>query len=126
MGMGGMIDFLFLASGIYLIYSAVMAKRKGSIAANVMLSKGANENDIKDKVGFIDYMYKKIILAGVMIIFASLIHLINDYYVHSIQLTWVGIVVILLALAIYTFTFMRGRKRYITQANGKNKSQKAN
>lgn len=123
MGMGGMIDFLFLASGIYLIYSAVMAKRKGSIAANVMLSKGANEHDIKDKVGFIDYMYKKIMLAGVMIILASVIHLVNDYYIHSIQLTWVGIVVILLALVIYTFTFMRGRKRYMVQGTGQNKSR---
>lgn len=117
MGMGGMIDFLFLASGIYLIYSAVMAKHKGNIAANVMLSKNISENDIRDKVGFIDYMYKKILLAGVMIILASVIHLVNDYYIHAIQLTWIGIAMILLALAIYTFSFMRGRKLYIDQRN---------
>ena len=117
MGMGGMIDFLFLASGGYLIYSAVMAKHKGNIAANVMLSKNTNENDIRDKVGFIDYMYKKIFLTGVMIILASVIHLVNDYYIHSIQLTWIGIAMILLALAIYTFSFMRGRKLYIDQRN---------
>ncbi|MBD5524679.1 MAG: hypothetical protein HDR04_09710 [Lachnospiraceae bacterium] len=117
MGMGGMIDFLFLASGVYLIYSAVMAKHKGNIAANVMLSKNTNENDIRDKVGFIDYMYKKIFLTGVMIILASVIYLVNDYYIHSIQLSWIGIVMILLALAIYTFSFMRGRKLYIDQRN---------
>lgn len=121
MGMGGVIDFLFLACGIYLIYSAVMAKKKGNIAANVMLSKNANENDIKDKVGFIDYMYKKILLAGVMIIAASVIHLINDYVIHSIQLTWIGIAVILAAIVIYTIAFMRGRKIYIMQATGQKK-----
>lgn len=122
MGMGGMIDFLFLASGIYLIYSAVMAKHKGNIAANVMLSKDANENDIRDKFGFIDYMYKKILSAGVMIILASAIHLVNDYYIHSIQLTWIGIALILLALAIYTFAFLRGRKMYMDQRNSQKKS----
>lgn len=121
MGMGGMIDILFFACGVYLIYSAANAKRKGNIAANVMLSKDANENDIKDKMGFIDYMYKKILLAGVMIIVASVIHLINDYYIHSIQLTWVGIAVILLAIVIYTVTFMRGRKLYIAKRGGQKK-----
>lgn len=121
MGMGGIIDFLFLACGIYLIYSAVMAKKKGNIAANVMLSKNASESDIKDKVGFIDYMYKKILLAGVMIMAASVIHLVNDYFIHSIQLTWVGIAVILAAIVIYTIAFTRGRKMYIMQAAGQKK-----
>lgn len=121
MGMSGMIDILFFISGVYLIYSAVNAKKKGNIAANVMLSKDANENDIKDKVGFIEYMYKKIVLAGVMIILASIIHLINDYYIHSMQLTWAGIAVILQAIVIYTGTFMRGRKRYIVQRGGQKK-----
>ena len=50
MGMGGMIDFLFLLSGIYLIYTAIVAKKRGAIAANVMLSKNVNVNDIKDRV----------------------------------------------------------------------------
>lgn len=121
MGMSGMIDILFFASGVYLIYSAVNAKKKGNIAANVMLSKDVNENDIKDKKGFIDYMYGKILLAGVMIIAASVIHLVNDYYIHSVPLTWVGIAVILLAIGIYTITFMRGRKLYMAQKGGRKK-----
>lgn len=86
-----------------------------------MLSKNASESDIKDKVGFIDYMYKKILLSGVMIMAASVIHLVNDYFIHSIQLTWVGIAVILAAIVIYTIAFTRGRKMYIMQAAGQKK-----
>ncbi len=82
-GVGGMIDILFFGSGVYLIYTAVMAKKNGNIVSNVMLAKSVSENRIKDKLGFIDYMYKRILLAGVMIVIASIIHLVNDYYLYS-------------------------------------------
>ncbi|MDE6389014.1 MAG: hypothetical protein K2L82_14535 [Lachnospiraceae bacterium] len=124
MGMGGMIDFLFLASGIYLIYTAIMAKKRGTIAANVMLSKNANEKDIADKVGYIEYMYKKILLAGVMICIASVIHLANDYYIHSQPLTWVGIALIFAALAMYTAAFSRGQKKYMPRQKRQGKQEK--
>lgn len=115
MGMGGMIDILFLASGIYLIYTAYIAKKRGAITANVMLGKNVDEKEIQDRVGFIEYMYKKILLSGVLIILASVLHLVNDYYIFSNALTWSGIVLILLALVIYTVAYMRGRKLYMAQ-----------
>ncbi len=124
MGMGGMIDFLFLASGIYLIYTAITTKKRKTIAANVMLSKNASEQDIADKVGYIEYMYKKILLAGVMICVAAIIHLVNDYYIHSQPLTWVGIVLIFAALAMYTIAFSRGQKKYMPQQRMQNKKDK--
>lgn len=124
MGMGGMIDFLFLASGIYLIYTAIAAKKRNTIAANVMLSKNTNEKDIADKAGYIEYMYKKILLAGVMICAASVIHLVNDYYIHSQPLTWAGIVLIFAALAIYTVAFSRGQKKYMPRYGKQNKKDK--
>lgn len=118
MGMGGMIDFLFLLSGIYLIYTAIVAKKRGAIAANVMLSKNVNVNDIKDRAGYIEYMYKKILIAGLMICAASVVHLANDYYIHSQLLTWVGIALIFAALAIYTVAFSRGQKKYMAGRSG--------
>lgn len=110
---GGMIDILFLLSGVYLIYTAYMAKKKGNIAGNVMLSKDMNESSIRDKAGFIEYMYKRIVAVGIMIILGSIVHMVNDYYIHSKALTWVGIVVILAAIAIYTAAYLRGQKRYL-------------
>ncbi len=125
MGMGGVIDFLFFASGCYLIYTAISAKKNKTIAANVMLSKNTNEKDIRDKVGYIDYMYKKILFAGVLICIASVIHLANDYYIHSQTLTWVGIALIFAALVIYVISFSRGQKQYLTQVKGQNKQSKS-
>ena len=122
-GVGGMIDILFFGSGVYLIYTAVMAKKNGNIVSNVMLAKSVSENRIKDKLGFIDYMYKRILLAGVMIVIASIIHLVNGYYLYSSTLTWIGIIVILAAIGIYTAAYLRGQKMYM-QAQEKKDTEK--
>lgn len=113
MGMGDMIDYIFLACGAYLVGTSVMAKAHGNIAANVMLGKNVTESDIKDKVGFIDYMFKRLLLSGVLIIIGSIVHLINDYYISSVALTLVGIVLILAGLVIYTRSYFDAQRRYI-------------
>lgn len=112
MGMGGVIDFLFLASGGYLVGTAIMAKSQGSITANVMLGKGVNESDINDKAGFIDFMYKRLLLSGMLIIIASIVHLVNDYYLLSNTLTLIGVVLIVAAIFIYTKAYMDAQRRY--------------
>ena len=124
-GVGGMIDILFFGSGVYLIYTAVMAKKNGNIVSNVMLAKSVSENRIKDKLGFIDYMYKRILLAGVMIVIASIIHLVNDYYLYSSTLTWIGIIVILAAIGIYTAAYLRGQKMYMQAQEKKDNKKKS-
>ncbi len=123
-GVGGMIDILFFGSGVYLIYMAVMAKKNGNIVSNVMLAKSVSESSIKDKLGFIDYMYKRILLAGVMIVIASIIHLVNDYYLYSSTLTWIGIIVILAAIGIYTAAYLRGQKMYMKPQDKKDTKRK--
>lgn len=111
--MGGVIDLLFLGSGAYLVGTAIMAKSKGSIAANVMLGKNVTESDIQDKAGFIEFVYKRLLLSGVLIIIASIVHLANDYYFFSNVLTVVGVVLILAALILYTRTYYDAQKRYM-------------
>lgn len=113
MGMGGIIDILFLVSGVYLIGTALMAKTQGAISANVMLGKNTNEKDITDKAGFIEYMYKRILLAGLLITAASIVHLANDYYIGSNLLTWVGISVMLIAIIIYAAAYKKGQEMYM-------------
>ncbi|MCD7724804.1 MAG: hypothetical protein LUI12_04535 [Clostridiales bacterium] len=117
MGMNGLIDVLFVGSGIYLIYTACMAKRNGTVAANVMLDKNTDEKNIKDKTGYIEYMYKRIILAGALIIVAGIVNLVNDYYLSYIALNWVGIIMILVAIIIYALAYRNGRKQYMELQN---------
>ena len=123
MGMNGFVDLLFLGSGIYLIFAACMAKKNGTIAVNIMLDKHTDENAIKDKQGFIDYMFKRIMLAGILIIIAAAVNLVNDYYFSSIALNWVGILIILAAIIVYVVAYKKGRKTYI-EMQAKSKSNK--
>ncbi len=113
MGMSGFVDVLFLGSGIYLIYTACIAKRNGTITANVMLDKSASEKNIKDKPGYIEYMYKRILIVGALIVLAGMINLVNDYYISSIVLNWVGIIMILAAIILYVITYKNGQKQYM-------------
>lgn len=113
MGMGGIIDFMFLASGAYLIGNALMAKKQGNITANVMLGKNMTEKDVDDKLGFIDYMYKRLLMAGILIMAGALVHLANDYYFNSTLLTCIGIVLIFGALVIYIQAYRNGQKLYM-------------
>lgn len=113
MGMGGVIDFLFLASGAYLVGNALLAKKHENITANVMLGKNMTEQDVDDKLGFIDYMYKRLLLSGVLIMAGALIQLVNDYYYTSTLLTCIGIVLVFIALVIYIQAYRNGQKLYM-------------
>ncbi len=113
MGMGGFVDMLFAASGIYLIYTALMAKKTGTVSANTMLGKNISEKVIKDKLGFIEYMYKRILLAGILIVIAGMINLYNDYFVFSNALTWIASAIILAAIIIYVIAYKNGQKQFI-------------
>lgn len=115
MGMGSVIDFLFLASGAYLIGNALLAKKNGNITANVMLGKDISEKDVEDKIGFIDYMYKRLLLAGVLIMIGAFIQLVNDNYYGSTAITFVGIAFIFVALVIYMKAYRNGQKMYMKQ-----------
>lgn len=124
MGMGGTIDLLLLAGGVYLMWTAVSAKRQGNIVANVMLGKDTNEGHVKDKVGFIEYMYKRMLLSGVLIVIGAAVHLVNDFFIFSIALTGVGAALILIALIIYIRAYTGGRKRYIGDNSGSGRRRK--
>ena len=113
MGMGGVIDFLFLACGAYLIGNALLAKKQGNITANVMLGKDMTEKDVDDKLGFIDYMYKRLLLSGALIMAGALIQLVNDYYYRSTVLTCIGTALVFIALVIYIQAYRNGQKLYM-------------
>lgn len=111
--MGNVIDILFMGSGIYLIFSAFMAKKNGTITANVMLGKNMDEKCIKDKTGYITYMYKRILIAGILVVIAGMINFINDCFFFSNIATAVASAVIIVAIAIYVTAYKKGQKAYM-------------
>lgn len=77
--MYNVIDFICILSGAYLAYTAINMKSKGEIAANVVLNKSTDESAIKDKEGFINYLYGKLLIIGIVIILSGVIDIVNFY-----------------------------------------------
>ena len=78
MGNINIFDLLIGASGVYLIYTALTMKKTGEIKAGVLVSKEMDAGRIKDKDGFINYMYVKTMILGVLSIAYGLAGIIDE------------------------------------------------
>ena len=59
-------DLLVIACGLYMAYCAVMMKTRGRINSGVVMSRGLDESKIKDKEGFIKYIWWKLLAVGLL------------------------------------------------------------
>ncbi|NBI91378.1 hypothetical protein D3Z45_12565 [Lachnospiraceae bacterium] len=57
-------DYLIILSGLYLVYTAVNMKQSGEVKNGVIVSKDVDVNRIRDKEGFIKYMYGRVLIIG--------------------------------------------------------------
>ncbi len=73
------IDILCILCGAYLVYAAIVMKTQGRIINNVLLKKGMDENSLKDKEGFIRFLFAKILLVGILVIIGGIINWVNTY-----------------------------------------------
>ncbi|MBD5520379.1 MAG: hypothetical protein HDR03_04025 [Lachnospiraceae bacterium] len=100
--MYNLIDIVCIMSGGYLAYSAFSMKSKGEIIANVVLNKAVNENSIKDKEGFIDYIYGKLLLIGIIIILSGVVDVINLNMGGSSVVSIIALIVFAVSLVAYS------------------------
>ncbi|MBO5208673.1 MAG: hypothetical protein J6B68_04925 [Lachnospiraceae bacterium] len=73
------IDILCICCGAYLVYAAIVMKTQGRIISNVLLKKGMDESSLKDKDGFINFLFGKVLLVGILVIIGGIINLVNTY-----------------------------------------------
>lgn len=103
-------DILIVLCGIYIIYTVVKMKRYGKINPSVLLGKSVTENMIKDKEGFINYMYPKAMALGVVTVICGVI----DYLFSSYTIVgFVIMVTFLVILAIYCHFTNQAKKKFV-------------
>lgn len=103
-----------MVSGIYLIYSAMVMKRDHEIPAGVFMSKSINVNSIKDKDGFISYMFSKGLAFGVVTFLVGASDCINNmYWGSNVWFRMGSFAVYIVILTIYTKLSSRAQKIYI-------------
>lgn len=110
----GFMDILIILGGIYLIYVSVQMKRTGEISNSAIIGKGYDVKKAKDPQGFIEYMYMKSILLGVLITGSGILDYINELYW---KLPYMGLIicgVFLVILIIYCKISLDAQKKYLS------------
>lgn len=99
--MNDVIDILCILCGAYLVYAAVVMKTQKRIIGNVLLKKGTDENSLKDKDGFINFLFAKVLVVGILWIIGGIINFINSYVGGPAAMTTVVCVLFGVSLVVY-------------------------
>lgn len=108
-----LIDFVCVFSGVYLAYSAITMKTKGVIIANVVLNKSIKESAIKDKQGFIDYIYPRLLIIGIVIVLSGIVNMTNNYMQGSGVISLLTLLVFAGSLAAYSIVTKAAIQKFI-------------
>ena len=108
-----LIDVLCIISGAYVVYAAVVMKTKGKIINNVILNKCKDESAIRNKKEFVRFLYWKLLLFGILIMFAGVMNLINSYTLHSGTVTIVSCCLFGAALVGYGIVVNIALEKYV-------------
>ncbi|MBD5494046.1 MAG: hypothetical protein HDR12_06640 [Lachnospiraceae bacterium] len=107
------IVILCVVSGAYLMYAAIEMKYKGRFLKNVVLGNGMNENSIRDKEGFVKYLYIRLLLCGGVDVFIGIACLVCDFITGQGYLIGITNVVLLISFIAYGIFINKALKKYV-------------
>jgi len=110
-------DILVIVCGLYMAYCAVMMKTKGRINSGVVMSRGIDENQIKDKEGFISYIWWKLLIVGLLCSASGIFNMVYQSVAESSeQYVLIQIIVnavFFVLLIVYGIIVARAQKKYL-------------
>lgn len=108
-----LIVILCVISGAYMAYAAIVMKYKGQFIKNVVLSNGVDENSIRDKEGFVSYLYIRLLLCGGADVFIGIICLINDYLAGPGIIALITVCVFFISIIVYGIFVNKALRKYV-------------
>lgn len=106
------IVILCTLSGAYMMYAAIVMKYKGKFVKSVVLSNGLNENSIRDKEGFIKYLYGRLLACGIADVFMGMACLINDFMYEPGIVSLIANIVFFISIVAYGIFINKALKKY--------------
>lgn len=107
------IVILCTLSGAYMMYAAIVMKYKGKFIKSVVLSNGLNENAIRDKEGFIKYLYGKLLACGIADVFIGIVCLISDFTYGQGIVSLIANIVFFISIVAYGIAINKALKKYV-------------
>lgn len=108
----GFMDILIILSGAYLVYSSVQMKRTGEVSS-LIVGKGYDPKKAKDLKGYIEYMYLKSIIMGVVVMAGGGMNYLNDSYWNIPNFNLITCGVFLAIIVIYGKITIDAQKKYL-------------
>ncbi len=106
-------DLLIAGCGLYLIYTAISMKKHGQVKAGVIVSKDVDVEKIRDKAGFIQYMYGKVLLIGILAVLVGVISLVNTKLGGPDIISILSVIGYLIVLVVFAVATVKARKKFI-------------
>ena len=88
-------------------------KTQGKIVNNVVMNKGADESALRDKEGFIGYLYGKLIAVGAVVILAGAVNVINDLTTQSSVISGISSIAFFAAIVVYAVFVNKALKKFL-------------
>lgn len=108
----GFMDILIILSGAYLVYTSVQMKRTGEISS-LIVGKGFDLKKAIDVNGYIEYMYLKSIIMGVVVMAGGGVNYLNDNYWNIPNFNLIICGVFLAVIAIYGKIATDAQKKFL-------------
>lgn len=113
MGSVNIFDILIILCGLYMIYTAVIMKIKGRITPGIVVSKDVDTKKIRDKEGFIGYMFGKVLLMGVLTSAIGGFGIVVTRLNLPAYITLISLGCFMVLLIIFAVASNRAKKQYI-------------
>ncbi len=107
------LDWMITFGGIYLIYAALAMKLKGKIVKSIVANPEVDIEKIRDKEGFIQYMWVRVLILGIMSSAVGAVGIIYAQKGASLTTYMISFFGYLIVLVWYCVIYVRGRKRYM-------------
>ncbi|NLL77613.1 MAG: hypothetical protein GX235_10270 [Clostridiales bacterium] len=121
MDTSNLFDFLIIISGVYLIYSAVSMKVTGKISGGALVSKDVDVNKIRDTEGFINYMFGKALLMGILTCAIGLMGIVTSRINGPAYISLIAFGGFIIVLILFAISSNKAKKMFIDKIDEKNK-----
>lgn len=105
-------DILIILCGAYLIYSSAQMKRTGEVSSAIV-GKGYDLKKARDVKGYIEYMYFKSIVMGVVVMVSGAANYLNGKYLNIPNFDLVVCAVFLVIIIVYSKITIDAQKKYL-------------
>lgn len=108
-------DLVIVACGIYMIISGIKMKMDGKINTGLVMAKSMRPDQIRDKEGFIKFMWNKLLICGIICTISGIVN-----FVLSLSESQVAIMadiifnaLFFVMLIVYGFIVAKAQKKYM-------------